>query len=93
MSPLEEVNDIFLVLENVSHPPEYRGSQTIVSTIWRSVADLTRHIYYFNSTQAPGVNYTQLDKFNLSVGAPKMKLDLVKNPELIGDVTAKFVPV
>jgi choloylglycine hydrolase len=62
-------------------------------TIWRTVADLTHHVYYFNSTSNFTVVYAKLDKFSLHPGSPVMKLDLVKYPELSGDMTDKFEAV
>lgn len=89
---MDEVSDVISILENVSHPHGYfRGTTAIEKTIWRTVSDLTHHVYYYNSSVS--MNFTQLDQFNLNVGAPIMKLDLVNHPKLRGDVTHKFKPM
>lgn len=86
-----DVDGMMSVLENVSHPHEYfLGTPAVGRTIWRTISDLTHHVYYFNSTKDFTMNFTQLDQFNLNQGAPIMKLDLVNNPGLMGDVTYKF---
>jgi choloylglycine hydrolase len=94
-SPHLEVEGILSVLQNVGAPlTTYKQNPKLIHrTIWRTVADLTHHIYYFNSTSNFTVVYAQLDKFSLQPGSPIMKLDLVKHPELIGDMTEKFEPV
>jgi choloylglycine hydrolase len=88
---------MFSVLENASPPfmPFGKDQTKVISTIWRTVSDLTHHIYYFNSTSNLTTVYAKLDKFAMEPGSPVMKLDLVAHPRLSGDVTNKFetVPV
>lgn len=65
-------------------------------TIWRSVADATDRIYFYESTLSPNIVWVQLDQLDFSVGAPVRKLDLHKfntlDSSLIGDVTKDFAP-
>ena len=91
----EAVAGMLSVMHNVGAPfTSFRLDPTkIHRTIWRTVADLTHHVYYFNSTSNFTVVYAQLDKFSLQPGSPVMKLDLVKYPELSGDMTNKFESV
>lgn len=91
----EAVAGVISVLENVGAPfTKFKLDPTkIVRTIWRTAADLTHHVYYFKSTPNFTDVYANLDKFSLQPGSPVMKLDLVKHPELSGDVTDKFEAV
>lgn len=91
----DAVAGIFSVMQNVVAPhAAIRGMPgKIHSTIWRTVSDLTHHVYYFNSTPNMTTVYAQLDKFNLQPGTPVMKLDLVKRNTLSGDVSGEFEAV
>ncbi len=94
-SQQEAVAEMFSVIANAAAPyepiPTMPGK--IDHTLWGSVADLTHHIYYFHSNNNFTTVYANLDKFQLQAGASVMRLDLVKHPELSGDVTDKFEPV
>lgn len=59
-------------------------------TVWHTALDLTHHIYYFLPTATQHLMWVNLDKVNLSSGAPILKLDVVHHPEFVGDVTTKF---
>jgi penicillin V acylase-like amidase (Ntn superfamily) len=91
-STQEAVAGIFSVLQNATppHAPFEKDPSKIESTIWRTVCDLTHHVYYFNSTPHMTTVYAQLDQFHLEPGSPVMKLDLVKRYTLSGDVTKEF---
>ncbi len=93
-STSEAVAGISSVLQNATPPFALwkRDPSKIHRTIWRTIADLTHHVYYFNSTPNFTMVYAQLDKFSLQIGSPVMKLDLVNHPELSGDVSNKFEP-
>lgn len=91
-TPDEAVAGILSVLQNATppHAPWEKNPAKTHSTIWRTVSDLTHHVYYFNSTPHFTMVYAQLDKFNLQPGSPVMKLDLVKRQSLSGDMTNEF---
>lgn len=91
----DAVAGVFSVMQNATPPHSAMREipSKIHSTIWRTVSDLTHHVYYFNSTPNMTTVYAQLDKFNLKPGAPVMKLDLVKRNTLSGDVTGEFEAV
>lgn len=89
----EAVAGVISVLQNTSPPFTSVENNMYVRTIWRTVSDLSHHIYYFISTPNFTTVYASLDKFNLKPGAPVMKLDLVKRPNLSGDMTEEFEPV
>jgi penicillin V acylase-like amidase (Ntn superfamily) len=58
-------------------------------TEYRTVSDLTKMRYYFESTTAPNVNWIDLKKVNLEAGAPVMALD-PKAADFSGEVGASF---
>lgn len=61
-------------------------------TIWRTVADQTNGLYFFESSSSPNIVWVQIDKLNVAQGSPVAKLDLVHNPDLVGDVSSQFKP-
>ncbi len=61
----------------------------IYNTEYRTVTNLTNKRYFFELTTAPNVFWTDLTKFDLSVGAPVMLLD-PSDITLSGDVTGSF---
>ncbi len=92
----ENVAFMFSVMRNVSAPfkssegKDSQGRPNISATRWRTVADLTNKVYFFESTVSPNVVWVQLGKMNFKAGAPVKKLDLVKRLDLVGDVSGKF---
>jgi penicillin V acylase-like amidase (Ntn superfamily) len=90
----EAVAGVLSVMLNVSAPfgVNEPGKPNISATIFRTVADLTNGIYYYESTLSPNIVWLDLRKLNLAAGAPTEKLDLIGNPTLVGDVTARFGP-
>jgi choloylglycine hydrolase len=92
----EAIADIFAIARNVSVPfgAPYKDSYKdfgIYNTEYRTVADLTNRIYYFELTTSPNVIWTELDKFDIAPGAPVQQLN-PDNIDLSGDVSAKFRP-
>lgn len=64
----------------------------VYNTEYRTAADLTNKVYFFELTTSPNVIWADLTKFDLSPGAPIVEL----NPDdidLSGDVTGKFKKV
>ncbi len=90
----DAVAGVLSVIANVSAPfgVNEPGKPNISATIFRTVADLTNGIYYYESTQSPNIVWLDLRKLNLAADAPIEQLDLSGNPALVGDVTAGFVP-
>jgi penicillin V acylase-like amidase (Ntn superfamily) len=90
----EALAGVFSVIRNVSSPfgtvDPYRPN--ISTTLWRTVADLTHGVYYFESTTSPNVVWARLEGLDLAPGAPVRKLDLVHQADLVGDVSADFKP-
>jgi choloylglycine hydrolase len=75
----EAVAGVLSVMLNVSAPfgVNEPGKPNISSTIFRTVADLTNGIYYYESTLSPNIVWLDLRKLNLAAGAPMEELDLI----------------
>lgn len=94
----ETIAGVLSVARNVTQP--FGSSDTenptkhpdLSHTIWRTAADATDRIYYFESTLSPNIVWVRLDALDLAAGAPVRKLDLVHSGDLVGDVTAQFKP-
>ena len=81
---------MFSIMANVSVPfgAPYKDFGTY-NTEYRSVADLTKRVYYFQLTTVPSVCWVQLAALNLRHGAPVLSL----NPDelgLAGDVASRY---
>src|SRR6266540_2983456 len=71
----------------------HRASRpNVSSTIWRTVCDLTNLVYYYESSYSPNLIWAKLDGLRLGKGAPPTRLDLVREPEYVGEVSDRFVP-
>jgi penicillin V acylase-like amidase (Ntn superfamily) len=88
----ETIAYLMSVMRNISAP--FGASDplrpNISATRWRTVADLTNRVYYFESTISPNVIWVFLDKLKLTEGSPVLKLDLVNELDRVGDVTMQF---
>ena len=92
-SEQEAIAGIMAIARNVSVPfgAPYRGFG-IYNTEYRTAMDLTKKRYFFELTTSPNVIWANLDKFDLSNGAPVMQLD-PDNIALSGDVSGAFKKV
>jgi penicillin V acylase-like amidase (Ntn superfamily) len=85
---------MFSVIRNASAPfgtaDEVRPN--ISTTRWRTVADLTERRYFFESTTSPNVVWVELSQLDFSEGSPELLLDVVKEPDHVGNVTGEFAP-
>ena len=90
----EAVAGVLSVTRNVSQPfgtPD-PARPDISATRWRIVADLTNGAYFFESTLSPNIVWLRLDRINFAKGQPVRRVPLMKNPDMVGDVTAKLRP-
>lgn len=62
------------------------------SSIWRTVADQTHRVYYFDSATTPNTFWVAMDKLNLNEGAPAMKLEIAGGEIHSGEVSGAFKP-
>lgn len=87
----EAVAYVFSVIRNASAP--YGTADpvrpNISTTRWRTVADCTDLLYFFESTRSPNVVWARLGGIDFSPG-PERVLDLVAEPDRVGDVTEEF---
>ncbi|WP_432744019.1 linear amide C-N hydrolase [Streptomyces sp. JH002] len=85
---------MFSVIRNASAPfgtaDEVRPN--ISTTRWRTVADLTERRYFYESTTSPNVVWVELSQLDFSEGNPELHLDVVEEPDHVGNVTDEFVP-
>ncbi|MGX1849623.1 linear amide C-N hydrolase [Streptomyces sp. NPDC055299] len=88
----QAVAGILAVTRNASVPfgaPYRSGRFEIYHTEYRTVCDLTDKRYYFELVTSPNLLWAEIDRFDLSPGAPVMTL----NPDsldLAGDVSGQF---
>ncbi|MFE7096440.1 linear amide C-N hydrolase [Streptomyces erythrochromogenes] len=90
----QAVASILAVTRNASVPfgaPYREGRFRTYNTEYRTVCDLTNRRYFFELATSPSLLWAELDRFDLSPGAPVMTLD-PESPELVGDVSAGFGP-
>ncbi len=88
----EAVAAVLSIARNVSQPFGTIDSSrpNISPTRWRTVTDLTNGTYFFESTTSPNIFWIHLDKLDFCEGAPVKKLDLVNDPDRVGDVSYEF---
>lgn len=93
-NPREAIGGVLSVMRNVAQPFGVADPQrpNVSSTIWRTVADLTHGVYYFESSLSPNIIWVHFDTLDFSEKAGVRKLDLVKNQNRVGDVTNVFRP-
>jgi choloylglycine hydrolase len=94
----QTVARVLSVMRNIAQPfvrPDPKRPEAS-HTIWRSVADSTDRIYFFESTVSPNIVWVRLDGLDLTAGAPIRKLALSTGAGLdadpVGDVTGLFRP-
>ncbi|MDO8526775.1 MAG: linear amide C-N hydrolase, partial [Deltaproteobacteria bacterium] len=91
-SERENIAYLLSVMRDVSAPFGVvdPGKPNIAATRWRSVIDMTRKIYFFESTISPNIVWVDLHRLDFRAGASVRKLDLVKQKDYVGDVSNKF---
>jgi penicillin V acylase-like amidase (Ntn superfamily) len=67
------------------------GEPNISSTIWRTVSDQKKLVYYFDSATRPNTFWVSLSKLDLKPGASVKKLTIDKGEIFSGEVSDKFV--
>ena len=83
----------FSIIRNVSVPMQGISPTrpNVAATIWRSVADLKHHVYYFENTDRPNVFWVNLNKLDFKVGAPTKKLPMQAGEIYAGEVSKQFI--
>lgn len=86
---------VFSVIRNASAPfgtaDDLRPN--VSTTRWRTVTDCTARRYFYESTTSPNVVWVELKRLDFTEGAPERRLDLMTEPDRVGDVTEQFVAV
>lgn len=84
---------VFSIIRNVSAPISQNTSSrpNVSSTLWRCVADLKHHIYFFENANRPNVFWIDLQKLDLSERGKTMQLPLANNQIYAGEVSKLFV--
>jgi len=93
-SDREAVAALMSVMRNVSAPfgvsdPERPNVST---TIWRTITDLNQQVLYYDSVVSPQVFWVDIKKLTPAAGSPVLKLKVVENYDLMGDVSDQFLP-
>lgn len=83
---------LLAALANTSSPYE-QSDYGIERTVWRTISDLSDRVYYYNSTTSMNIIWSSLKNFHLEAGSPIMKLDLIHQTNLVGDVSKEFKPL
>jgi choloylglycine hydrolase len=89
----QAVAEVMSIMRNVSVPLGITtpDQPNISSTIWRTIADQTDLIYYFDSATRPNTFWVSLAKLNLKPGASVLKLTVANGEVFSGDVSDRFV--
>ena len=90
-STTEAVASLLSVARNVSDPigAPYSEPGVVDETDFRTLANLTDRVYYFELSRGLAVLRTDLRKLNFSKGAPVLFLN-PHNPRLMGNVTGDY---
>jgi penicillin V acylase-like amidase (Ntn superfamily) len=90
----ESIAGVLSVIRNISAPfgESDPARPNISATRWRTVADLTNRIYYFEAATSPNLVWVKLDGLDFAEGAGIRKIDLVNHPDGVGNVTEQLEP-
>lgn len=92
--PRDAVATVFSVMRNVSVPIGIKipGKPNIADTLWLTVSDQKNRVYYYQSTNSPGIIWAKLGELDFKEGSGARKLQLDGNPDLAGNQTGAFRP-
>ncbi|MBU3749272.1 MAG: linear amide C-N hydrolase [Mycobacterium sp.] len=90
----QAVAGVFSVMRNVSVPwgvgdPEHPN---LSPTYWRSVADSTNKVYYFESALSPNIVWVNLNNVNLRPGSGIRAVAVEENYSIIGNIDNQLAP-
>ncbi len=88
----ENIAYMLSVMRNISSPFGVADPlrPNVSSTRWRTVADLTNRVYFFESTISPNIVWASLSNFDFQEGGRVLKLNLTEKPDEIGEISGKF---
>jgi len=95
----EAVAEVLSVMRNVAQPfapvnleALKRGEPHTSPTRWRTIADLNRGIYFYESSLNPGILWVKLSELDFSEGSPIKRFSLPNDLDKVGDVSKLFTP-
>lgn len=90
----QAVAGVLSVIRNVSVPWGIADAEhpNIAPTYWRSVADSTTKVYYFESTLSPNIVWVNLNSLDLSPGSGIRAVSVEGDYSVIGNVNADLAP-
>lgn len=90
----QAVAGVLSVIRNVSTPWGVGDAEhpNLAPTYWRSVADSTNKIYYFESTLSPNIVWVNLNSLDLSPGSGIRAVSVEGDYSVIGNVNADLAP-
>ncbi|MCH9666339.1 MAG: linear amide C-N hydrolase [Actinomycetia bacterium] len=90
----QAVAGVLSVIRNVSVPWGVGDPQhpNLSPTYWRSVADSTTRVYYFESTLSPNIVWVNLNELNFDPGSGIRAVAVEHNYSLIGNINANLTP-
>lgn len=62
----------------------------LTTTLWRSVADLTHGVYYFDAAASTSILWASLGDFDLKEAAVPMRLEVDNGTDISGDAARRF---
>lgn len=88
----ECVAGVLSVMRNIAQPfgTGDAARPNISATRWRTVADLTNLVYFFEYTTSPNIVWARFKELDFKENAPVRKLDLTKNLDRVGDCSGQF---
>lgn len=88
----EAVAGVLSVMRNVSQPFGVLDATRPDNshTLWRTVADLTKLTYFYESTLSPNIIWVDLNQINFEKDKSPSVLDLPIQKDYIGNVTKQF---
>lgn len=90
----QAVAGVFSVMRNVSVPWGVGDAQrpNLSPTYWRSVADSTNKVYYFESALSANIVWVDLSKVDLGRGSGTRAVAVEGNYSIIGNIDAELAP-
>ncbi len=90
----QAVASVLSVIRSVSVPLGIIAPDrpNIAATIWRTVADQTNKVYFFDAATSPNTFWVKLSDLDLTEGAPVKKLTMTGGRVFSGNTAASFEP-
>ncbi len=73
------------------NPPDAGRWSGTYATIYRTIADSTNRLYFYESTLSPDTIWVDLSKLDFSAGAPVKELKVSDDKIRVGDVSGEFI--